>query len=305
MLLPNFPFLKNYEPKEVEDLVRRFWEEKKIPQRLGEFRKGSKKFFLLDGPPYVNAEPHVGHVKTTACKDIWSRYMYMKGFDVFLQPGFDCHGLPVEVVVQKELGVENKKDIERMGIDKFDAKCLEKILDNEKLWMDYYRLLGAWRAYFEPYFTYKNYYIESAWWTAKQLHEKGFLVQGEAPTYWCPSCETVLSGYEVSDSYKDVSDPSVYLKFKVKGAKNEFLLVWTTTPWTLAGNVAVFVHAKEIYVKARVKGTGEVLLLAEKRLAPVAELFGWREARDLVQDSAMASNGFSSGSWKIPPQERQ
>ncbi|MCX6767912.1 MAG: isoleucine--tRNA ligase [Candidatus Micrarchaeota archaeon] len=281
--MANFPLLKNYDSAQVEALVRKYWDEKRVPQRLSEQRRGAKKFLLLDGPPYVNAEAHVGHVKTTACKDIWSRFMYMKGNDVFLQPGFDCHGLPVEVIVQKELGVESKQDIERMGIDKFDAKCLEKVLNNERLWMEYYKLLGAWRAYFEPYFTYKNSYIESAWWTVKRLHEKGFLVQGEAPTYWCPSCETVLSGYEVSDSYKDVSDPSVYLKFKIKGAKggNEFLLVWTTTPWTLPGNVAVFVHPDEIYVKAKVKATGEVLLLAEKRAGPVLDdLLKWRAGKD-------------------------
>ncbi|MFQ5406632.1 MAG: isoleucine--tRNA ligase, partial [Candidatus Micrarchaeia archaeon] len=129
---------------------------------------------------------------------------------------------------------------------------------------------GAWRAYFEPYFTYKNYYVESGWWTAKQLHEKGFLTEGKRPIHWCPKCETSLSGYEVSDSYKDVSDPSIFVKFKLKGRK-ESLLVWTTTPWTLPGNVAVVVHPKETYAKVKLKKTNEVVVLAEKRLKPILE----------------------------------
>ena len=157
--------MEQYDSKKIEGEAHSLWKEKQIPQSLHKHREGAKKFFLLDGPPYINGLPHVGHVKTTACKDVWTRYKYMQGFDCFMQPGFDCHGLPVEVVVQKELGVHTKKDIERIGIDKFDAACLQKILNNEKIWMDYYDKLGAWRAYFEPYFTYKNYYIESAWWT--------------------------------------------------------------------------------------------------------------------------------------------
>ncbi|MFA4946242.1 MAG: isoleucine--tRNA ligase [Candidatus Micrarchaeia archaeon] len=253
--------MEPFDSKKIEAEVRTYWDEAQVPQNLSKHREGAKKFFLLDGPPYVNAAAHVGHVKTTACKDVWTRFKYMTGFDCHLQAGFDCHGLPVEVVVQKELGVTTKQDIERIGIAKFDAACLSKILDNEKAWMDYYRRLGAWRAYFEPYFTYKNYYIESAWWTLKHMHEKGLLREGESPTHWCPKCETVLSGYEVSDSYKDVSDPSVYLKFKAKDA-DEFFLVWTTTPWTLPANVALFVHPEQVYVRARVNGVTYILAKA-------------------------------------------
>ena len=133
--------------------------------------------------------------------------------------------------------------------------------------MDYYKKLGAWRAYAEPYFTYKDYYIESGWWTLKQLHEKGLLVEGEKPVYWCPHCETTLSGYEVSDSYKDMLDPSIIVKFKLLGAENEFLLVWTTTPWTLAANVAVVVHPTEIYVRAKIGN--EIYIIAEKRATQI------------------------------------
>ncbi|MBI5228501.1 isoleucine--tRNA ligase [Candidatus Micrarchaeota archaeon] len=268
--------MQAYDPKAIENSVRKCWEKHNVAGKLAKRRKGSKKFFLLDGPPYINAPPHIGHVKTTVSKDIWTKFRYMQGFNSLLQPGFDCHGLPVEVMVEKELGIKSKKEIEEMGLEKFDELCLQKILNNEKLWIEYYKLVGAWRGYFEPYFTYKNYYIESAWWTLKKIHERGMLVEGDYPIHWCPHCETALSGYEVSDSYKMVSDPSIYLKFKVKGKDNEFLIVWTTTPWTLAGNVAVFVHPDEYYVKARMKSDRmEFYVLAEKRAhAVLGEILG-------------------------------
>ncbi|MFH1257809.1 MAG: isoleucine--tRNA ligase [Candidatus Micrarchaeota archaeon] len=261
--------MQAYDQHDIEKQMLEFWEKQSIPQNIGKQRPGAKPFFLLDGPPYANAQPHVGHVKTTACKDIWSKYKQMQGFRSYLQAGFDCHGLPTEVMVEKELGIQDKRDIELIGIDKFDAKCLEKVLNTEKGWMEYYRRLGAWRFYSEPYFTYKDYYIESGWWTVKQLHEKGLLTEGEKPVYWCPHCETTLSGYEVSDSYKDMLDPSIFVKFKVKGREDEYLLVWTTTPWTLAANVAVVVHPEEDYVRAKVGN--ETYIIAEKRLAPILD----------------------------------
>ncbi|MBI5224386.1 isoleucine--tRNA ligase [Candidatus Micrarchaeota archaeon] len=256
-----------YNQIEIEKQILEFWEKNKIPQKLSSRRPNAKRFFLLDGPPYANAQPHVGHVKTTVCKDIWSRYKQMQGFSSYFQAGFDCHGLPTEVMVEKELGIQSKGDIEKIGIDKFDALCLEKVINTEKGWMEYYRRLGAWRAYAEPYFTYKDYYIESGWWTLKQLHEKGLLIEGEKPVYWCPHCETTLSGYEVSDSYKDMADPSIFVKFKLLGTQNEYLLVWTTTPWTLAANMAVIVHPLEIYVKAKIGN--EIFILAEKRVEAI------------------------------------
>ncbi|NOZ82152.1 MAG: isoleucine--tRNA ligase [Candidatus Micrarchaeota archaeon] len=261
--------LERYDPKRVEDEVREFWREINLPELLKKHREGRKKFFLLDGPPYVNAVPHVGNIKTTTCKDIWSKIMIMRGFDAWLQPGFDCHGLPVEVMVEKELGIENKSDIEKIGIEKFIEKCYEKILNNEKTWMECYRLLGAWRGFYRPYFTYEKYYIEAGWWTLKKLHERGLLVEGEKPIHWCPKCETALSGYEVSDAYRNLTDPSLFFKVRIKGRENEFFLVWTTTPWTLPGNVALAVHPEEEYVK--IKMNGEYLILAKKRLEHVVE----------------------------------
>ncbi len=257
--------LKAYNKKELESLVRSFWEKEQIPQGIEKARLGKKRFFLLDGPPYTNNQAHVGHVKTTTMKDIWSRYYMSLGYNPWYQPGFDCHGLPTEVMVEKELGIVDKSEIEtKFGIETFDKKCLEKAQNTEKAWIDYYKQLGAWRGYYKPYFTFEAGYIESGWWAFKKIHENGLLVQGDKSIHWCARCETSLSGYEVSDSYKDLPSPSIYVKFKVKGTKNEYLLVWTTTPWTLPANVAVAVHPDEEYVKA--EHNAETLILAKKRL---------------------------------------
>jgi len=267
--VPTVPvgFTAKYDQKAIEAEIVALWEKEGIPTKISQQRVGKKSFFLLDGPPYANAQAHVGHVKTTTCKDIWSRFKLMQGYDSLFLPGFDCHGLPTEVMVEKELGIKSKTELEQIGIKKFDEMCLEKVTNTEKAWVAYYRNLGAWRAYYPPYFTYKDSYIESGWWTAKQLFEKGLMVEGEKPIHWCSHCETSLSGYEVSDSYKEVSDPSIYVKFPVKGKEKEFLLVWTTTPWTLPANVAVAVKGDETYVKVRYNG--ELLILAKPRVEAV------------------------------------
>ncbi|MFH7880694.1 MAG: isoleucine--tRNA ligase [Candidatus Aenigmatarchaeota archaeon] len=258
--------------KQLEDKIRKFWEGKKIIEKLTDWErnKNKPKFYLLDGPPYVNAEPHVGHVKTRVFKDIWNKYMLMNGYFVWFQPGFDCHGLPIENMVEKQLGLKSKKDIEKFGVDNFIEECRKKAKGNEKIWMDLYLKIGDWRGYFEPYMTLENYYIESGWWTIKEMWKKGMLYQGEKPTYWCPHCETSLSGYEVTDSYADVKDPYIYVKFPIKGKEKEYLVIFTTTPWTLVSNVAIVVKGDEYYVK--VDYNGEKLIIAEKRLNALEEL---------------------------------
>jgi isoleucyl-tRNA synthetase len=188
----------------------------------------------------------------------------MQGYFSWFQPGFDCHGLPIENMVEKELGLRSKKDIEAFGIERFIEECRKKATGNEKVWLELYKKLGAWRGYIKPYLTLENYYIESAWWTIKKMHEKGMLYQGEKPTYWCPRCSTSLSGYEVTDSYADVKDPYVYVKFPIEGKENEYIVIFTTTPWTLVSNVAIAVKGDEYYVKVSYKG--EKLIFAEKRL---------------------------------------
>ncbi|HLC39393.1 MAG TPA: isoleucine--tRNA ligase [archaeon] len=256
---------EQYNPKQLESKIRQWWEKQKIPNKIVAQQPKKKKFYLLDGPPYVNQVPHVGHIKTTTVKDIWSKFRHMQGFNSWFQPGFDTHGLPIETMVEKELGIVTKKQIEEIGVDKFIEACKSKAEGNEQAWLALYRMLGGWRGYVEPYLTFKNYYIESAWWTTKQLWQKGMLVRGEKAIHWCPRCETALSGYEVTDSYAEVKDPSLYVKFPVRGKKNEFFVIWTTTPWTLLSNVAIAVHPDEYYLKVKIKGENETLIIAEKR----------------------------------------
>ncbi len=257
-----------YNPGEIEKDVQRLWSVKKVPRKLTKFT-GKNKFYLLDGPPYVNAAPHVGHVKTTTFKDVWGKFKRMQGFSVWFQPGFDCGGLPVENAVEKKLGIKSKQDIEKLGIDKFIEECNNLARGNESVWLDLYKKIGAWRGWLNPYLTSENYYVESGWWTFKKLFEKGLMFKGKKPGFWCSHCETVLSGYEVTDSYKDLEDVSILIKFPVKG-KKEFLLVFTTTPWTLPANVALCVHPDENYVKVLVNK--EKLILAEKRLEILDQL---------------------------------
>ncbi|MFH1294962.1 MAG: isoleucine--tRNA ligase, partial [Candidatus Aenigmatarchaeota archaeon] len=229
------------------------------------------KFYLLDGPPYVNGVPHVGHAKTTVFKDIWGRFKYMQGFVVWFQPGFDCGGLPIENKVEEKLGIGSKAEIEKVvGLDKFIGECKALAKGNESQWLDFYKEIGAWRGGIDPYLTSENYYLESGWWTVKQWYEKGLLVEGQRPGFWCPKCETVLAGIEVTESYKEVEDPSIVIRFPVKGRKNEWLLVFTTTPWTLPANVAIIVHPDEKYVRA--KSGDDTYIIAEKRLQLLEEI---------------------------------
>ncbi|MCK5039483.1 MAG: isoleucine--tRNA ligase [Candidatus Aenigmarchaeota archaeon] len=260
-----------YDFKKTEKTIKEYWTKHNIPQKITNFNKNTKKkFYLLDGPPYANGSPHAGHVMTIVFKDIWGKFKTMQGYDVWYQPGFDCHGLPIENKVEKLLDVKSKQDIiEKIGEDKFIDECRKFSIQALDEWMDFYKQIGAWKGWLEPYLTFKDYYIESGWWTIKTLYEKGLMVEGKKPIHWCPKCESPLSGYEVTDSYKDVSDPSVYLKFSVEGKNKEYLLVWTTTPWTLPSNVALLVHPDEIYVKAKVED--ETYILAEKRLKEVFE----------------------------------
>ena len=257
-----------YDPHKVEEEILEFWEKNKIPEEIVKFDPKKKKFYLLDGPPYVNGVPHVGHVKTTTTKDIISKLKTMQGYAVWYQPGFDTHGLPIENVVEKKLGIKSKKDIERhVGVERFMEECKKLAEGNEKVWLRIYKRLGAWRGWLKPYMTFKRYYLESAWWTIKRVYENGMLVLGEKPVFWCPHCETTLAGYEVTDSYAEVEDYSIYVKFPIEGRKNEYILIWTTTPWTLPANVAIAVHPEESYVKVRVGK--DILIMAEKRLESV------------------------------------
>lgn len=261
-----------YKHQEVEKDVLKFWKANNIIGKLISKNRG-RNYFLLDGPPYANFIPHVGHIKNTVFKDLIIRVGIMKGYSVLFQPGFDTHGLPVENMVEQKLSLKNKKDIERFGIDKFVKECKNSAILNKDLWMTAYKRLGSLYEMKEPYLTYENYYIDSAWWAFSKMHKKALVYEGEKPVMWCPHCETSLAGYEITDSYKDVTDPGIYVLFKLKDSE-EYLLVYTTTPWTLPANIAIAIAPKEDYVVVAVNG--KKIILAEKRLQKLTEIgFGY------------------------------
>ncbi|QQG39201.1 MAG: isoleucine--tRNA ligase [Candidatus Woesearchaeota archaeon] len=253
-----------YNFKQIEQEVLQFWKKIDLLSKLLKKNKGNKPYFFLDGPPYANDIPHVGHIKNTLVKDLNIRLAFMKGYDVLFQPGFDTHGLPVENKVEKKLNLKSKKDIEKLGIKKFTDICKASAADNKDLWMEVYDKLGSWYSWKTPYLTYDNSYLESAWWSFKQIWDKGIVYEGKKPVFWCPKCETALAGYEVTDSYAMQKDPYILIKFKVKNTKNDYLLVFTTTPWTLISNVAIAAHPDADYVK--VETLSGNLILAKDRL---------------------------------------
>ena len=266
-LFPNL-ITKTYSPKKLEEEVIGWWSEKDVYRKAKASRKNGKKFYFVDGPPYVTNPPHVGTAWNKIMKDVVIRFRRMQGYNVHDQPGYDCHGLPIEVRVEESLEIKTKKEIEeRIGVEHFIEECKKFVLKNENIQKNIFKRLGVWMDWDNPYLTYTNNYIESAWWTLKKAEEKKLLDKGVKVVHWCPRCETALAGYEITDEYRMVRDPSIYVKFPVLQKENEFILIWTTTPWTLPGNVAVMVHPE--YTYARVKVGKEVFILAEARCEAV------------------------------------
>ncbi len=273
---------RNFNPNKYEPEILNFWEENRVYEKLRELRKGKKQFHFLDGPPYPSSDvPHPGTVWNKILKDTVLRFKRGEGFDVLDKPGWDTHGLPIEVMTEKSLGFSSKKDIEEYGIDRFVEKCKELATKNLRSMANHFKEFAVSMDWDHPYRTYERDYIESAWWGVKKIWENNRLYQGARPVHWCPRCETVLSDYEVSENYKDIMDPSIYVKFKVLGKENEYLLIWTTTPWTLPGNVAVMVHPEETYVKVKVGG--DILILAKARLEEVMKEAGIEDYKVLEE----------------------
>lgn len=250
---------------ERERQVLKFWKENKIFEKSTKLREGNKTFTFYDGPPTANGKPHIGHVLTRVMKDIIPRYRLMKGYNVLRKAGWDTHGLPVELEVEKLLGINGKPEIEKYGVEPFIQKCKESVWKYKREWEEISDSVGFWADMEDPYVTYHNTYIESEWWALKQIWDKGLLYKGHKIVPYCPRCGTSLSSHEVAQGYQDVNEPSVYVKFGVKGEKNVFLMAWTTTPWTLPSNVALAVNADVTYVRA--KCGDETYILAEA-LAP-------------------------------------
>ncbi len=266
---------KSYSPKDVEERVLRLWDEKDVYAELRRRLKGGPKFYFLDGPPYPSSgEPHPGTVWNKVLKDTFIRYARSKGHDVNDRAGWDCHGLPIEVKTEQELGFKTKRDVESFGIGNFVHRCRSFAERNIEEMTRHFKNFGASLDWKGAYRTMDDYYIESAWWGIKRIWEEGRLKKGVQVVHWCPRCETVLADYEVSE-YKDLRDPSIFVKFPLKDRPGESLLIWTTTPWTLPANVAVMVHPEETYVRVRVEG--EVLILMEARLEAVASELGWED----------------------------
>lgn len=255
----------NFVQREKE--TEKFWKQEQIFEKSMESRKGNETYTFYDGPPTANGKPHIGHVLTRVIKDMIPRYRTMKGYMVPRKAGWDTHGLPVELEVEKELGLDGKEQIESYGLDPFIRKCKESVWKYKGMWEDFSGTVGFWADMDDPYVTYHDDFIESEWWALKQIWDKGLLYKGFKIVPYCPRCGTPLSSHEVAQGYKDVKEKSAIARFRVKG-EDAYILAWTTTPWTLPSNVALCVNPEETYslVKA---ADGFTYYLAEALLDTV------------------------------------
>ncbi len=253
---------------EIENEVRSYWKDKDVYDAVVESRRGGKKFYFCQGPPFTSGQAHVGHAWNTTIKDWVIRYKTMQGFDVFRRAGWDMHGLPIEVKVEETvLKTRSKKEIEEFGIENFITECKKFAIRNMNSMTIQLSRLGAWLDWDDPYQTLDRKYMESVWYGIKKAYDKDLLYEDKQVIHWCPRCETAVAGYEVRDEYKEVTDSSIYVKARVKGKDDEYVLVWTTTPWTLPANVAIAVNPEFTYVKA--KYGNETFILVKERLAAV------------------------------------
>lgn len=245
----------------MEDDIRILWDEKDIVGKNYKLNEEGESFTFYDGPPTANGKPHVGHVLTRVIKDLIPRYKVMKGYKVLRKAGWDTHGLPVELEIEKKLGMNGKQDIEEFGVENFIKECKESVFKYTSMWKEMSEKIGFWVDMEHPYITYENNYIESEWWALKTMWESGLLYKGFKVMPYCPRCGTALSSHEVAQGYKDVTDMTAIAKFKVKDKENTYILAWTTTPWTLPSNAALAVNKNFSYVEAQVGE--ETYILAE------------------------------------------
>ncbi|MBQ4347877.1 MAG: isoleucine--tRNA ligase, partial [Firmicutes bacterium] len=255
----------DFNSRELE--ILNYWKENDIFKKSIARREGAPEFTFYDGPPTANGKPHIGHVITRVVKDIIPRYRSMKGYHVLRKAGWDTHGLPVELEVEKALGISGKPDIEKYGIEPFIKKCKESVWVYKSEWEKMSDRVGFWVDMDNPYVTYENNYIESEWWALKGIFDRGLLYKGHKVVPYCPRCGTSLSSHEVAQGYKDVKEASAIARFKLRAEENTYILAWTTTPWTLPSNVGLCVNAKIDYVK--IESEGEKLILAEALLENV------------------------------------
>lgn len=257
---------RNLSFPQIEAELIKYWDKHDIFTKSVKARKGKKKFVFYDGPPFASGEPHYGHVEQSALKDTVARYQTMRGRYVPRRVGFDTHGLPVEFLVEKELGLKTKQDIIKLGIDKFNEACRKVVFRHRDDFYHMFTRLGRWYKEEESYATLDDTYIESIWWVFSEIYKKGLVYRGFKSIAYCPRCATPLSNFEVNDGYRDnVSDPSVFVTFPLADDPKTAFLAWTTTPWTLPANAALAIDPKADYVTVKVKG-GDKLILAKARL---------------------------------------
>ncbi len=251
----------------MEKEVRELWKEKDIINKSYALNPDGESFTFYDGPPTANGKPHVGHVLTRVVKDLIPRYKSMKGYQVLRKAGWDTHGLPVELEVEKKLGISGKQDIEAFGVENFIKECKESVFKYVGMWKEMSDMVGFWVDMDNPYVTFDNNYIESEWWALKTMWENDLLYKGFKVMPYCPRCGTGLSSHEVAQGYKDVRDTTAIAKFKLKGEDNKYILAWTTTPWTLPSNAALAINKSFTY--SEVKVGDEILILAKELIGTV------------------------------------
>ncbi|MDR2570985.1 MAG: isoleucine--tRNA ligase, partial [Oscillospiraceae bacterium] len=258
----------NFAIREVP--VLEFWKENKIFERsISDKPKDAPVYSFYDGPPTANGKPHIGHVLTRTIKDAIPRYRTMKGYRVLRKAGWDTHGLPVELEVEKELGISGKPEIENFGVDEFIKKCKESVWVYEGFWKEMSERVAYWADMEQPYVTYHNEYIESVWWALSEIWKQDLIYKGYRIVPYCPRCGTPLSSHEVAQGYKDITETSVIVKFRMKGENNTYFLAWTTTPWTLPSNVALCINPEKEYV--RVQKGDEIYVMAKELVTQVLE----------------------------------
>ncbi len=255
--------------KEREELIAFFWEKNKIFEKSIEQRPKNKQYVFYDGPPFATGLPHCGNILGLTSKDVFPRFWTMKGFRVERRWGWDCHGLPIENIAEKELDIKEKKQIEEMGVDKFNEFCRSKVLSFAKEWKKTIRRMGKWIEFDNAYKTMDNDYMETVWYIFKKLYDEKYIYEGKKILLYCPRCETPLAASEIvmDNSYKNVTEKSAIAKFKLKDEKNTYVLAWTTTAWTLIGNVALAINPALQYVK--IKQNKEYYILAKDRLQEI------------------------------------
>jgi len=283
----------------AEEEILAFWQREAIFAKS--LAKPSPKgpFVFYEGPPTANNVPHVGHTLTRTVKDVIPRFRTMRGHHVARKAGWDTHGLPVEISIEKELGFTDKGAIERYGIEPFNQKCFESVRKYERDWVVASERLGYWLDYDDAYFTFTNQYVESVWWILKRFFDQGYLYEGHKVLPYCPLCGTTLSSHEVAQAYEDVKDPSITVGFEVEAGQSvagtdfggdTFILAWTTTPWTLPSNMAACVHPDHSYVLVQSKARpGRRYLLARDIGKPVEELLEGNKPFDLRTQPVLAT----------------